>query len=42
MSEEIKETYCYYCNDCDDDWVTDVKETICTQCLGTNITEVEE
>ncbi|MBC8437145.1 hypothetical protein H8D85_02355 [bacterium] len=35
-------TYSYYCNDCDDDWITDIKETMCTQCLGTNITDLEE
>jgi len=23
----------YYCKDCDDDWVTNTKETHCTQCL---------
>jgi len=35
-------TYSYYCKDCDDDWVTDIKETICTQCLGTNIIKQED
>jgi len=42
MDGKMPQTYCYYCNDCDDDWITDIKETICTQCLGNNITELEE
>jgi len=29
--------YEYYCNDCGDDFVSEKKETLCTQCLSSNI-----
>ena len=31
----------YYCKDCQDDWITDKKETMCTQCLSSNIIKTE-
>jgi len=34
----------YYCYDCNDDWTTTSKkkETLCTQCLSSNIKETTD
>ena len=37
LTDMRKFKYEYYCNDCGDDFVSEKKETLCTQCLSSNI-----